>query len=181
MKDRERQDGMMAATTADLHDAHPDIVRVVDLQFRAFGKRRRFWGACVPIRTYESHLPVLEALRQDGRGRVLVVDGGGSLRIGVLGDRLAQIGVENGWAGIIINGAARDTVAVDGMEIGLRAMGTTARRSLATQPAGGPGPVGFGGVTFGAGDWVYVDEDAVIVSETRIDPATVEPPAGRGY
>lgn len=181
MRDDAGTGGAMVVTTADIHDANSDLVRVVDLQFRAFGARRRFWGACVPIRTYESHLPVLEALRGDGQGRVLVVDGGGALRIGVLGDRLARIGVDNGWAGIVINGAVRDTVVIDGMDIGLRAMGTTARRSLSTEPAGGPGAVGFGGVTFTSGDWVYVDEDAVIVSRARIDPATVGPPEGAGY
>ncbi len=68
----------MPAMTADLYDAYPEIVQICELQFRSFGKRKRFHGQCVPIRIFENHLPVLAALRSGGIGRVLVVDGGGS-------------------------------------------------------------------------------------------------------
>ncbi|TRW95295.1 ribonuclease E activity regulator RraA [Paracoccus sp. M683] len=171
----------MQATTADLHDSDPDGTRVVEAQFRAFGQRRRFWGHCVPVRTYESHLPVLEALRGDGQGKVLVVDGGGSLRIGIMGDRLAEIGVANGWVGVVINGAIRDSVVIDQLDLGVRALGVTARRGSATTAPGGPESVGFGGVRFTPDDWIYVDEDAVIVRSVRLDPAELKPLPGAGY
>lgn len=155
----------LTTSTSDLHDAAPDDVRVVDLQFRRFGQRVRFRGRCVPLKTRDSHRPVLEALRQGGRGKVLVVDGGGSMTVGLMGDRLAAIAVENGWVGIILNGVIRDSAAIDAMPIGVLALGTTARRSLAEPEPWSPGPVTFGGVTFREGDWVHVDEDAVIASD----------------
>lgn len=155
----------LTTSTSDLHDAAPDAVRVVDLQFRRFGRRIHFKGRCVPLRTRDSHRPVLEALRQDGHGKVLVVDGGGSMTVGLMGDRLTAIAIENGWVGIILNGVIRDSTAIDDMWIGVRALGTTARRNLSEPEVFPPGPVTFGGVTFREGDWVHVDEDAVITSD----------------
>lgn len=155
----------LTTTTSDLHDAAPDDVRVVDLQFRRFGQRTRFKGRCVPLKTSNSHRPLLEALLQDGRGKILVADGGGSMTIGLMGDRLAAIAIENGWVGIIVNGVIRDSAAIDDMRIGVCALGTTARRNLAKLETFPPGPVTFGGVTFFEGDWVHVDEDAVIISD----------------
>ncbi|TRW95305.1 ribonuclease E activity regulator RraA [Paracoccus sp. M683] len=155
--------------TSDLFDRDPGHVRVVDLQFRRFGLNTRFHGRCVPLWSAGSHQPVLAVLSMDGRGRVLVVDGGGDLTIGLMGDRLAGIAIQNGWAGIVINGAIRDSAQIDGMAIGVRAMGTTARRSLAEPPAPPAGPVRFGGVVFTPDDWICADEDAVVVSAA--DPA----------
>jgi regulator of ribonuclease activity A len=159
----------MLATTADLYDAHSKTVQVCDLQFRSFGKRKRFHGPCVPIRTYENHLPVLEALRADGLGRVLVVDGGGSLRVGLLGDRIAGVAVDRGWAGIVVFGAIRDTVAVDQLDIGVKALGATAQRGWEKTAEPAQGPVEFGSVCFAPGAWIYADEDSVIASPEQLD------------
>ena len=159
----------MLATTADLYDAHPENVRVCDLQFRSFGKRKRFHGQCAPIRTHENHLPVLEALQADGRGRVLVVDGGGSLRVGVLGDRIAGVAAANGWAGIVVHGAIRDSVAIDQLDVGVKALGATARRGWEKTAESAQGPVQFGSVRFAPGFWIYADEDSVIVSPVELD------------
>ncbi|MGB3389692.1 MAG: ribonuclease E activity regulator RraA [Pseudaminobacter sp.] len=160
---------MMQATTADLYDAHPQTVRVCDLQFRSFGKRMRFFGQCATLRTYENHLPILRALKANGAGRVLVIDGGGSLRVGLVGDRIAGIAVENNWAGIVIFGAIRDSTAVNQLDIGIKALGATARRGWKDTMDAQDGPVEFGSVQFLPGSWVYADEDSVIVSPVELE------------
>jgi regulator of ribonuclease activity A len=154
--------------TADLFDLHPDSLRVCELQFRSFGRRDSFFGPCLTLSTFEDHRPVLAALETDGAGRVLVVDGRGSLRVGLMGDRLAAVAVANGWRGVVINGAIRDSAGIDVLDLGVRALGTTARRSdTPAVPATGA-PVSFGGMTFSTGDWVYADRDCVIVSAQEV-------------
>lgn len=160
---------MRNVTTADLYDHYHRTVEVCELQFRSFGRRRRFFGPCATVRTYESHLPVLVALKEPGKGRVLIVDGGGSLRVGVMGDRIAGIAVDNNWAGVIINGAIRDSCAIDELDFAVRALGATARRGW--EPVSGTSgeDINFGGVRFSAGQWVYADEDCVLVSPQKLD------------
>lgn len=154
--------------TADLFDATPDAIRTCELQFRSFGESDSFFGPCLTVLTFEDHRPVLAALETEGGGRVLVVDGGGSLRVGLMGDRLAAVGVANGWRGVVINGAIRDSAFIDGMAIGVRALGTTARRGNLPARAAQGVPISFGGVTFHPGDWVYADRDCVIVSDREL-------------
>ena len=107
-------------------------------------------------------------LSQAGQGRVLVVDGGGSTRLAILGDIIAGILLENDWAGIIINGAIRDSVEVDEMPVAVKCLGTSPKKSAKT----GDGSVGilikFGGVSFKPGDWVYCDKDGVLVSRKKL-------------
>ncbi|RUM96705.1 ribonuclease E inhibitor RraA [Pseudaminobacter arsenicus] len=162
----------MQATTADLYDAHPQAVEVCDLQFRSFGRRMRFFGQCATLRTYENHLPILQALKANGTGRLLVVDGGGSLRVGLVGDRIAGIAVENNWAGIVIFGAIRDSTAVNQLDIGIKALGATARRGWKDTTEALEGPVEFGSVQFQPGSWIYADEDSVIVSPVELSLET---------
>jgi regulator of ribonuclease activity A len=162
-------------STADLFDAQPDRIMVCDLQFRSFGKRLSFSGTCVTVSVIEDHRPVLAALEEAGRGRVLVVDGRGSLRIGLCGDRLAGIAATNGWAGLVVNGAIRDSRGIDALDIGVKALGTTARRSASPAPTERDVPVTFGGVTFIPGLRVYSDTDAVVC-----DLGVVDPPIAKG-
>ncbi len=157
-----------AIVTADLYDENAGKVAVIELQFRCFGRRRTFFGPCATLQVFEDHLPVLEMLSTPGEGRVLVVDAGGSLRIGVMGDRLAATGVENGWRGVVINGAIRDSVAIDALDLGVRALGTTARRGWQGDASMRGEPIEIGGVTIGEGDWIYADGDSVIVSPLEL-------------
>lgn len=154
----------MDFSTSDIHDAHGEEVSVCDIQFRGFARWTRFAGPCATVRTFEDYRPVREALEQPGHGRVLVVDGGGSLRFALLGDRMAELAIRNGWAGAVLYAAIRDSEAINALDFGIKAMGTIARR-----PAGGSGgvleaPVTLGGATFRPGDWVYADADAVLVA-----------------
>lgn len=158
----------METTAADLYDLNPDSAEVCNLQFRSFGKRRRFSGQCAVVRTFEDHLPVLEMLKGEGNGRVLVVDGGGSLRVGVLGDRIAGIAVASGWTGVILFGAIRDSVAIDQLDFGVKALGATARRGWEKPRPLQSAPVTFGDVRFEPGDWIYADEDSVILSRRQL-------------
>ena len=155
-------------STADLYDAHPDLVRVCETQFRSYGGLSSFSGPCDTLATFEDHAPVLRALERPGLGRILVVDGQGSLRIGLMGDRLAGIAVKNGWGGVILNGAIRDTAGIDALPLGVKALGATARKNWQATLGTPDMPVHFGGITFLPGDWIYADRDCVVVSAEKL-------------
>jgi regulator of ribonuclease activity A len=161
--------------TADIYDVYHASLDVCDLQFRSFGLRRSFYGLCVTVKTFEDHLPVLEALQKPGNGNVLVVDAGGSLRVGVMGDRVAEVGVRNGWAGAIIYGAIRDSVGIEQLDFGVKALGTTARRTWLHGTGHRGVSLAFGGARFAPGAWVYADGDCVLISANELDLAKVMP------
>ncbi|GAB3135234.1 hypothetical protein GCM10027161_14260 [Microbispora hainanensis] len=99
---------------------------------------------------------------------MLVADGGGSLRTALLGDMIAASAAENGWAGVVINGAVRDTAALAGLDLGIKALGTNPRKSAKTGLGEVDVPVSFGDVTFAPGAWLYSDEDGILVSDHRL-------------
>ncbi|SHI43480.1 hypothetical protein [Wenxinia saemankumensis] len=150
--------------TADLYDDHHKRVEVIDLQFRSFGGVETFFGPAAVLETHHDHEPVLAALSEPGKARVLVVAAQGSLTVGVMGDRLAARAVENGWRGVIVDGAIRDSLGMEPLPLGVRARGTTARRGWAPGPSRRGGPVTIGGVQIRDGDWIYADRDAVMRS-----------------
>ena len=100
---------------------------------------------------------------EPGDGRVLVVDGGGSLRYALLGDNIASIARDNGWAGVVLNACVRDSVALDELGFGVKALGTNPRPSKKDGAGEVDVPVTFGDVTFSPGAMLYADEDGVIV------------------
>ncbi|MGR3366502.1 MAG: ribonuclease E activity regulator RraA [Sagittula sp.] len=163
--------------TADLYDAHPESLQVSTLQFRSFGQRPSFWGQVETLTTFEDHTPVLKAVSTPGNGRVLVVDAGGSMRVGVMGDRLAGIAVDNGWVGVVINGLIRDSVGINAVDIGVKALGTTARRGWVATDGQRGTEIAFGALRIAPGDWAYCDEDAVMISRDFLDVETQTPPA----
>jgi regulator of ribonuclease activity A len=154
---------MLAKGTADLCDDHGDRVQVCEPVFRAYGGRGAFHGPISTVRCFEDNSRVKEAVESPGAGRVLVVDGGGSRRHALLGDKLGLAAVGNGWAGVIIHGCIRDSV-----ELGLRALGTIPLRSDKRGEGERDVPVRFAGVTFRPGEFVYADEDGIIVSATAL-------------
>ncbi|NUH63735.1 ribonuclease E activity regulator RraA [Sulfitobacter sp. S0837] len=154
--------------TPDLYDLYHTDLQVCALQFRQFGRPLSYFGPCQTLSTFEDHRPVLRALEQPGAGRVLVVDAAGSMRVGVMGDRLAEIAARNGWRGVVINGVIRDSRGIDALEIGVHALGTTARRGN-TPTEGRMGVrVSFGDITIKPGDWVYADADCVITAPREL-------------
>ncbi len=154
----------LAKGTADLCDDHGDRVQVCEPVFHTFGGRRAFHGPISTIRCFEDNSRVKEAVEGPGAGRVLVVDGGGSRRRALLGDNLGRAAVTNGWAGVIIHGCIRDSAELGRMDLGLRALGTMPLRSDKRGEGERDVPVRFAGVTFRPGEFVYVDEDGIIVA-----------------
>lgn len=153
---------MSEFSVPDLCDDYPNEVHVLEPILRGFGGRRRFGGEVVTIKCFEDNSLVKELAGTPGRGRVMVVDGGGSKRRALLGDMIAAKAVENGWSGLVIFGCVRDVEALKELDLGVHAMAAypvkTEKRGLGDQDVA----VRFGGVTFRPGDYVYADENGVI-------------------
>ena len=154
----------MTFSTSDLYDAHGDALQVIDPLLRSYGGRARFAGEAVTIKCFEDNSKVKERLATPGRGKVLVVDGGGSLRCALFGGNLAVLAARNGWAGVVVNGAVRDADELDAQPIGVRALATHPRRSVKGLHSGQVGlPVVFAGVVFREGAWLAADRDGIVV------------------
>jgi regulator of ribonuclease activity A len=149
--------------TADLVDDIGPGVRSCDLQLRQFGGRSRFAGPITTVKCFEDNAVLKSVLSEPGNGGVLVIDGDGSLHSALVGDIIAGLGVDNGWAGIIINGAVRDASALGGLDIGIKALGTNPRKSGKTGEGQRDIPVAFGGVVFVPGEIAYSDDDGIVV------------------
>ena len=158
----------MTFTTADLYDLHEGKVLVALPLFRDYGGRKVFGGQVVTVRVFEDNSLVRTALSEQGQGKVLVIDGGASLRCALVGDLLAQMGKDNGWEGIIVSGCIRDTSVIARIDIGLKALGSSPRKSVKKGVGDRDVPVIFAGVTFNPGDYVYADTDGILVSEQKI-------------
>ncbi len=162
----------MAASlqTADLCDQHENELRVATPLFRHFGGRKAFYGAISTIKCHEDNSLVRKAMEEEGRGRVLVIDGGGSLRCALVGDQLAALGVSNGWAGVIVFGCIRDAHAINAMSIGVMALATHPLKSVKKGVGDRDQSVCFAGVRFVPGEFVYADEDGIVVSARALHP-----------
>ncbi len=149
--------------TADLADEIGPDVRSCDLQLRQYGGRAQFAGPITTVKCFQDNALLKSVLSEPRRGGVLVIDGGGSLHAALVGDVIAGLGVQNGWAGLIINGAVRDAATLRTLEVGVKALGTNPRKSTKTGAGQRDIPVGFGGVVFTPGDVAYSDDDGVVV------------------
>ncbi|PRW60381.1 regulator of ribonuclease activity A [Chlorella sorokiniana] len=163
--------------TADLCDVyHPEAVDVVSQPkiqimqplFRDYGGHLRFRGRAATVKCFEANPLVRAALEEQGEGRVLVVDGGASMRCALLGDNIAAMAHQNGWSGIIINGCIRDSEDIGGMPLGVKALNTYPLKSAKRDKGLRDVPVSFAGVTVKPGDWVYADKDGIIVSPEEL-------------
>lgn len=154
--------------TADLVDAHADKVRSCSVQFRQFGGRARFFGRVRTIKTFEDNALIKQILAAPGDGAVLVVDGHASLRCALVGDLIGASAAQNGWAGLVIYGVVRDSVALAGLELGIKALGTNPCKSAKQGTGVLDVPVSFGGVEFRPGEWLYSDEDGILLSERAL-------------
>ncbi len=155
--------------TTDICDAHPGAVRIADPVFSDYGGRRAFSGPAVTLRVRDDNVLVRAALEQPGDGRVLVVDGGGSLRCALLGDVLAGLGADNGWAGVVINGCVRDTADLAGIGLGVKALAAHPKKSRKQGRGERDVTVAFAGVTIRPGDHVYADEDGLVIASGPLD------------
>ncbi|HYF40554.1 MAG TPA: ribonuclease E activity regulator RraA [Gemmatimonadales bacterium] len=158
----------MGFTTPDLCDAYPDLVQVVEPVFRAYGAETTFSGPIETLKVYEDNTLVRQLLEKPGEGRVLVVDGGGSLRCALLGGRLGYLAHANGWSGVLINGAVRDAAELNQLPIGIRALNTVPRRSEKNGTGEAGRTVEFAGACFGRGQYIYADDDGILVAERNL-------------
>lgn len=157
----------MQYVTPDLCDQYPDVF-VVEPMFSNFGGHDSFGGEIVTVKCFEDNSVVKEQVDQDGTGKVMVVDGGGSLRRALLGDMLAEKAARNGWEGIIVYGCVRDVDVLVQTPLGIQALAShpmkTDKRGIGDLNV----PVTFAGVTFRPGEYVYADNNGIIVSPTPL-------------
>ena len=149
--------------TADLVDSVGSDVRSCDLQFRQFGGRAEFAGPISTVRCFQDNALLKSVLSQPSAGGVLVIDGAGSLHTALVGDLIAELARSNGWAGLIVNGAIRDRIAIASLPIGVKALGTNPRKSAKEGVGEVDVPVTIAGVVFTPGRHVWADLDGVLV------------------
>jgi len=149
-------------STADLLDEHGEYAGVCLVQFRSFGAPA-FEGRVATVRCLEDNVLLKRQLSEPGDGRVLVVDGGGSLRCALLGDSIAALAQGNGWAGLVVHGCVRDVVALGALGLGIKALGSNPRPSGKAGLGETDVAVRFGDVTFTPGDRLVADEDGIVV------------------
>lgn len=149
--------------TADLVDEIGPDVRSCDVQFRQFGARAQFAGPISTVRCYEDNALVKSVLSTRSDGGVLVIDGAGSLHTALVGDVIAELARSNGWVGLVVHGAVRDTAALRKIDIGIKALGTNPRTSAKTGAGERDVVINLGGVPFVPGELAYSDDDGIIV------------------
>ncbi|WP_226506560.1 ribonuclease E activity regulator RraA [Pseudomonas sp. MWU16-30317] len=150
--------------TPDLCDAYPDLVTVLEPMFSNFGGRDSFGGEIVTVKCFEDNSLVKSQVELDGKGKVLVVDGGGSLRCALLGDMLAEKAAHNHWEGLVIYGCIRDVDMIAQLDVGVQALATHPRKTDKRGIGDLNVVVHFAGVTFRPGEFIYADNNGVIVS-----------------
>ena len=154
--------------TADLYDTHGEALRVLAPIFRDYGGLRTFAGEVVTLKVYEDNSLVRAALEEAGHGRVLVVDGGGSLRCALVGDNLAELGHKNGWAGIVVYGCIRDSAPIGALAIGVKAIATNPRKSVKKGEGERNVTLRLAEVVIEPGDYLYADVDGVVLAKAKL-------------
>jgi len=151
--------------TADLCDEFEQSVGVAEPLFHDYGRTASFRGKIVTIKVFEDNVLVREALETDGQQQVLVVDGEGSTRCALVGDQLALLAHDNGWAGIVINGCIRDSAEIAEIPVGVKALHAVPRKSAKEGAGERDVLVHFAGITFTPGHYLYADPDGIIVTD----------------
>lgn len=158
----------MSFQTTDLCDDFADELRVMNPMFRDYGGRVGFYGPVTTVKLFEDNSLVREALSEPGEGRVLVVDGGGSLRCALLGDNLAAMGQKNGWSGVVVYGCVRDSGELAEIDLGVKALNVHPLKSVKKGIGERDVTVTFAGITMQPGDWLYADEDGIVVARNSL-------------
>ena len=158
----------MNETTCDISDKlHPDV-QYLEPVYKIYGAKTSFSGHIVTVKCYEDNSLVEKALKDNGKESVLVIDAGGSMNCAMLGDKRAADAINNEWEGIIVHGLVRDSVAINVMEIGIRALGVCPLKSIKNGVGDSNLIVNFSGVTFTPGEYLYADNDGVIVVKEKL-------------
>ena len=163
----------MTFTTPDICDDFLDHLQALEPVFTEFGGKEKFSGEIVTIKCFEDNSLVKQTLGTAGHGKVLVVDGGGSLRCALLGDLLGTMAVKNGWQGVLVNGCVRDVEILKGMDLGVRALHSYPIKSNKRGEGQLNVTIRFAGVSFEPGQTLYADENGIVVANQKL-------PLGRG-
>ena len=158
----------MKFTTADLCDEFESLVKIAEPLFQDYGQLKSFYGEIATVKVFEDNVLVRKTLETEGRKRVLVVDGGASKKVALVGDQLAKIAYKNGWAGILVNGCIRDSLEIAKIQIGLKALNTVPKKSIKKGQGEVDVPVEFAGLVFNPKSYLYADQDGVILAEKNL-------------
>lgn len=153
--------------TADLMDKHHHL-DVASPIFKDFGLKNNFFGKIRTIKCFEDNSLVREVLETDGNNQVLVIDGNGSMNCALIGDKLAQLAIDNHWQGIIVNGCIRDSVAINQLNIGIKALATHPRKSKKQNQGEIDVVVNFAQVRFIPNHYLYADKDGIVLANEKI-------------
>ena len=157
----------MNETTCDISDKlHPDV-QYLEPVYKSYGGKTSFSGRIVTVKCYEDNSLVEEALKSNGKNSILVVDAGGSMNCAMLGDKRATDAIKNEWEGILVYGLIRDSATIKGMKIGILALGVCPLKSIKNGVGDSNLIVNFSGITFTPGEYLYADEDGVIVIKEK--------------
>jgi len=155
-------------STCDISDKLYPNIQYLEPVYKSFGLKKSFSGQIVTVKCYEDNSLVEEALNSNGKGSVLVIDAGGSMKCAILGDKRASDAIKNEWEGIIIFGLIRDSVAINLMPIGIRALGVCPLKSVKKGIGKRNLNVSFSNVKFTPNEYIYADEDGVIVTKNKV-------------
>lgn len=158
----------MIRSICDLADDHRETVQAVEPIFREYAGLKSFHGPITTLRCTEDNLLLRQVFSTPGQGRVMIVDGGGSIRRALVGDKLAALMLQHDWAGVVVNGAVRDIEHLRDMPVAVRALNVCPLKPQQTGAGERDVEVTFGGVTFKPGAWLYADENGMIVAPKPI-------------
>ncbi len=160
----------MTFTTPDLCDRLSDSqhLQIAEPIFTSFGSHKRFSGPITTLKVFEDNVLIRQTLEEKVAGGVLVIDGGGSHRCALLGGNLTRLACDNGWAGIVVYGCIRDSVEINALPIGLRALHTHPLKSHKKGTGDRDKLISFAGINFRTGFHLYADEDGMVVADTPL-------------
>ena len=158
----------MSFSTPDLSDANPEVQALSPI-LKNLGGKKIFWGKIETLRCPDDNSFVKELLNSEGNGKVLVVDANGISTVALLGDMIAEAGVKNNWSGVVINGYVRDIDILSTLDIGVQALGTMPIRSEKKNQGQIGIDITFGGVTFSRGNYIYADNNGLILSKEELE------------
>ena len=159
----------MKFTVPDICDDFLPELQVLEPVFNNYGGWHKFYGEIVTLKCFEDNSLVKQTLATEGQGRVLVVDGGGSLRCALLGDLLAAMAAENGWQGVLINGCVRDVEILRTIDLGVRALNCHPLKSNKRNEGQLNVPLRFAGVNFEPGQYLYADDNGIIIAQKELN------------
>ncbi|QGK69730.1 ribonuclease E activity regulator RraA [Allosaccharopolyspora coralli] len=161
----------MPLATADIADQEGAETRSCDVQFRQYGGTRAFGGRIRTVTCFQDNALLKKTLSEPGDGQVLVIDGSGSVHTALVGDLIAELGRSNGWTGVVVHGAIRDSAVIGEMDFGVKALGTNPRKSSKTGDGTVDEIVELGGVRFVPGEYLVADDDGIVVLDPTRLPA----------